>query len=518
MVSQGVGGHEGYSGTPLWKVQQQNAAQREAALQESLAYAAERTKPVPPVNVLAEAVSIGGLSGKRLVRHVLIKCLRKVAQNSRVDLPTSGLFSNQAPIGLYCLFDGQSSAGEAGPAAAEYCARNFYKKVLENLSSLPAGATSDIFVKAALVKTFEDLDKEILEQPDVKDGCGASIALIIGEYLFTAVLGNCDATLCEAENTRQRAVPLGRSQGRCHLPEERARLQRAGGAVIGEGATARVVIAGGTSSVSRSLGDPLWKGVGGGSAVLSCIPEIHSIKLSWAEKHLYLFITAKPLAEALTSQQMVDSAGDFAVQPRAACGELIQKASSMGVAPTDQCTAIQVCFLRGGPYGGEAEETVGGEAPKKKPRLGAAVGAAVETKSARLRHIMVNSQETPTPPVPGQKAEEIRTRVEAEALLRQLLREFKTELEDLRRKHGRLKKPEDLWQKSGLFAKLCKEYSVCPTAQKGGGMCGDLGWVSREAQRKFSREFHDAVSVLRPGDWSDIVPSSSGLHIVQRIA
>merc|ERR1712083_150171 len=115
-------------------------------------------------------------------------------------------------------------------------------------------------------------------------------------------------------------------------------------------------------------------------------------------------------------------------------------------------------------------------------------------------------------PAPGKP---LRTRPEAETLLRTLMKELRAELEELRRKPNASKKPEELALQSERFSKLCKQHSECPTAMKGGGMCGDLGWVSREAQRKLGKEFQEAVAVLKPGDWSDIVNSTDGLHIIQ---
>uniref|UniRef100_A0A7S4QJL5 Peptidylprolyl isomerase n=1 Tax=Alexandrium monilatum TaxID=311494 RepID=A0A7S4QJL5_9DINO len=548
MVSQGVGGHEGYSGTPLWKIQQQHAQQREALLQESLLYVVER-KPIVPPNVLVEAVNLGGAGGKPLARHVLVKCLRKVADRSKIELPSTGLFQNTAPMGLFALFDGQSCAGEPGPAAAEYCARNFHKKVLDNLACLPPTCTSETFVKAALVKSFEDLDKELLEsQPEVKDGCGAAVALLLGEYLFTAVLGACDGVLCEALEGGvgpARPVCLGRNQGRCHLPEERARLQRGGGTVMGEGAATRVCGPAGASAVSRTLGDPGWKVPGDGVPVLSCIPEIQSVKLGWAERHLCLLMATKPVAEAFQAQELVDIAMGFPAQPRAACGEIATKA--MEKDSSSQCTAVEVWLLPGGPDGegggAAAEEEAAGGAnaggsgstgstaaagagaaeapPKKKPKsspTGPPSAGGAEVKSARLRHILVKYQDGPKPVLDaaGRKVV-LRSRQDAEVLLRRLLRELREEFDNLRKRFG-TKKPEELALKSDKFAKLCKAHSECPTAQKGGGMCGDLGWVSREAQQKLGKDFQGGVSVLRPGDWSDIVASLEGLHIIQRIA
>lgn len=539
MVSQGVGGHEGFSGTPLWKIQRQTAAQREAILQESLAYAAERSKPIVPPNVLVEAVNLGGSGGKPLARHVLVKCLRKVADRSKIELPYSGLFQNQAPMGLFALFDGQSCAGEPGPAAAEYCARNFHKKVLENLACLPPTCTSETFVKAALVKSFEDLDKELLEsQPDVKDGCGASVALLLGDYLFTAMLGACDGVLCEVPEGgagAARPVCLGANQGRCHLPEERARLTKSGGTVRGEGAQARVCGPAGASPVSRSLGDPAWKQPGEGMPVLSCMPQIQSVKLGWAERHLCLLLATKPVIEAVHAQDLVDLAMAFPAQPRAACGEIATQAVEKDA--SSHCTAVEVWLLPGGPSGPE-EEAAGGAGtatgstagagaaaeapPKKKPKVGpganAPLGAAA--KSTRLRHILVKCQEGKQPMLDaaGRKVM-LRSRQEAETLLRRLLRELDEELDELRKKAAAtMRKPEEMALMSKRFAKLCKEHSECPTAQKGGGMCGDLGWVAPDAQQRLGGNFQSGVAVLRPGDWSDILSSFEGLHIVQRIA
>jgi len=179
-----------------------------------------------------------------------------------------------------------------------------------------------------------------------------------------------------------------------------------------------------------------------------------------------------------------------------------------------------VWFLPGGNAGGDAEAEGGAlasqdakEPAKKKAKAGGPAQPA-STQSARLRHILVRFQDGPAS-VPGPKKAG-RTRTEAEALLRRLLRELKAELDERRSKQTG--QQSGVMLRSDKFMKLCKEHSECPTAQKGGGMCGDLGWVSRDQQRKLGPGFQEAVSVLRPGDWSDIALSTDGLHIIQRIA
>lgn len=108
------------------------------------------------------------------------------------------------------------------------------------------------------------------------------MGLLVGDVLFTAVLGLCDGLLYEVDG---RVKPLGRTQGRPHL-EEKARLSRAGVTLVGSGEGSQIKREDGQlSPVTRGMGDVAWKRTGG-VPVLSCIPEIQSTKLSWAEKWL----------------------------------------------------------------------------------------------------------------------------------------------------------------------------------------------------------------------------------------
>jgi len=47
-----------------------------------------------------------------------------------------------------------------------------------------------------LQKSLSELDQElVLEQVGIQDGCGASVALLVGDKLFTAVIGSCGILL-----------------------------------------------------------------------------------------------------------------------------------------------------------------------------------------------------------------------------------------------------------------------------------------------------------------------------------
>ncbi|CAK0870319.1 unnamed protein product [Prorocentrum cordatum] len=146
----------------------------------------------------------------------------------------------EAPLALLALFDGQSSADARapGPHAAEWCCRHVHTKLIRNLISLPPNSVNTTFLKAILIKTFEDLDRELLvSQPGIQDGCGAALALLAGDQLLTAVVGRCSAIVVEPGEDGEAVGTgvlhnLGKNQGRCDLPGEQSWLRQHGGVVF----------------------------------------------------------------------------------------------------------------------------------------------------------------------------------------------------------------------------------------------------------------------------------------------
>lgn len=488
-------------------------------------------EPPDAPNVLVDAVSLGGpVDGKQkpLVRHVLVKDLNKIGTRLKLEHPKTGIFGNKAPMGLYALFDGQSCAGDPGPLAAEFCARNFHLKLLERLSRLPPLPADEASVEASLRGTFEDLDRELLaNQLDVKDGCGAAVALLVGDHLFTATLGRCSAVLCQmGEGSNSTAVPLGGGPRQLHA--DVPRLRSAGGKVVEKGTGLRVQHpSGALSQVSRSLGDRMWKSTEGHGArfpLVVCAPEVRGVPLRGVDDCPFLLLVASSVSAALGPQELVDVAAEFQTQPRAACGEVATRALEVraGAAALGQCTAVQVCFLP--PKPGAEEKKKGATRPEpsppaKKAKFTAAPGGG--TQSVRLRHILVKysdgQQQSNEKDAKGSgKKIATRTRQEAEAILRRAINELRKDLRACK------KAPKDATElvnvTSKKFTELCKELSECETARKGGSTCGDMGWVTPEERNLIGGGFKEVVDVLVPGQFSDIAVSDQGLHLVQRIA
>jgi len=515
-----VSSNGGYSGTPLWKLKQQGALPKfnREEEEEAQQQAAQEEENSELLRVQVDAVSLGraeGSSEKPLVRHVIVKDLRKVAARSKVPLPTGGLFENRAPLLLFALFDGQSCAEEAGPYAAEWCSKQLLPKLLRNLSALPTGYENATFVKAIMTKTIDDLDKEILKgQPAINDGCGAAVCLLVGEKLFTSIVGKCEAVLAEAGGPPQRVIytpiSLGANQGRCALPEEQKYLSEQGGVVFqAEGGSTLVSSpSGAVAAVSRSIGDRAWKGPDGGvpgsAKLLRGSPQTQVTELSWAVKHQFLVIASAPVADAVSAADMTTIGAEFLMKPRAAAGEIAGRCAaalaSQAVSP--QSTVVVIYFV-------PKDDRTGPPAAKK---------ARKEAESVRLRHIVVKHRDCGQPFDPVRNRPIMRTREEAEDILRNALRELSLEVKTLKLPVDASKAKLAALQPSPKYVSLCKELSECTTAQKGGGMMGDLGWLSAQELSRFGPAFAETAKALSVGQWSDLAGSEHGIHILQRIA
>lgn len=161
---------------------------------------------------------------------------------------------------LLGVFDGH---GHLGEQVSEHAVSNIPALLGEKLDGLTPGPDRDDAVSATLVEVFTELDASV---PTAGvGGCTASVLLRIGDTLYAANAGDSRSFLVGHDAARNTTTVLYVTrEDKAHLPEERERVERAGGRVyIPEkpGATSRVYFrdsrTGGQVglAMSRSLGD-----------------------------------------------------------------------------------------------------------------------------------------------------------------------------------------------------------------------------------------------------------------------
>ncbi|CAN1301196.1 Probable protein phosphatase 2C 59 [Linum perenne] len=144
-------------------------------------------------------------------------------------------------VGLFGVFD-----GHGGARAAEYVKQNLFS----NLISHPTFISD---TKSAIADAYSHTDSEFLKSENTQNrdaGSTASTAILVGDRLLVANVGDSRAVICRGGN----AIAVSRD----HKPDqtdERQRIEDAGGFVMWAG-TWRV---GGVLAVSRAFGDRMLK-------------------------------------------------------------------------------------------------------------------------------------------------------------------------------------------------------------------------------------------------------------------
>nr|KJB65930.1 hypothetical protein B456_010G120600 [Gossypium raimondii] len=144
-------------------------------------------------------------------------------------------------VGLFGVFD-----GHGGARAAEYVKQNLFSNLIRHPKFI-----SD--TKSAIADAYNHTDSEFLKSENNQNrdaGSTASTAILVGDRLLVANVGDSRAVICRGGN----AFAVSRD----HKPDqsdERQRIEDAGGFVMWAG-TWRV---GGVLAVSRAFGDRLLK-------------------------------------------------------------------------------------------------------------------------------------------------------------------------------------------------------------------------------------------------------------------
>ncbi|KAI5393637.1 putative protein phosphatase 2C 59 [Lathyrus oleraceus] len=231
-------------------------------------------------------------------------------------------------VGLFGVFD-----GHGGARAAEYVKQNLFS----NLISHPKFISD---TKSAIADAYTHTDSEFLKSENNQNrdaGSTASTAILVGDRLLVANVGDSRAVICRGGN----AIAVSRD----HKPDqtdERQRIEDAGGFVMWAGniihrlnqslpGTWRV---GGVLAVSRAFGDRLLK------QYVVADPEIQEEKVDSSLE--FLILASDGLWDVVSNEEavaMIKPIEDAEVAAKRLMKEAYQRGSS------DNITCVVVRFL-----------------------------------------------------------------------------------------------------------------------------------------------------------------------------
>ncbi|XP_062232272.1 probable protein phosphatase 2C 52 isoform X2 [Phragmites australis] len=248
---------------------------------------------------------------------------KRASMEDFYDIKSSKVDDKQ--IDLFGIFD-----GHGGSRAAEYLKEHLF----ENLMKHPEFMTD---TKLAISETYKKTDLEFLDaerNSHRDDGSTASTAVLVGDHLYVANVGDSRAVISKAG----KAIALSED----HKPnrsDERKRIESAGGIVMWAG-TWRV---GGVLAMSRAFGNRLLK------QFVIADPEIQEQEIN--DELEFLIIASDGLWDVVPNEDAV-SLVKMEEEPEAAARKLTETAFSRG--SSDNITCIVVKFQR---------DKMGGDSP-----------------------------------------------------------------------------------------------------------------------------------------------------------
>lgn len=184
---------------------------------------------------------------------------------------------------------------------------------------------------------------------------------------------------------------------------------------------------------------------------------------------------------ALPSQRLLSVASRFKNHPKAAamkwCADADSSASSVG--------AVCICF-----EGAKREgDTASGPAAKRQKAASGQLAGTIF-----LRHILFRHKQLRGNDPAARRIGAAGSPLEAEAAALAAL--------------------EKVMAQPATFPKLCRELSDCHTAEQAGQLCGHLGWVGRG---ELEAALEEAAFACQPNEFGDVVTTSRGVHVIQRL-
>ncbi|TYI17063.1 hypothetical protein ES332_A08G299000v1 [Gossypium tomentosum] len=214
-------------------------------------------------------------------------------------------------VGLFGVFD-----GHGGARAAEYVKQNLFSNLIRHPKFI-----SD--TKSAIADAYSHTDSEFLKSENNQNrdaGSTASTAILVGDRLLVANVGDSRAVICRGGNDQT---------------DERQRIEDAGGFVMWAG-TWRV---GGVLAVSRAFGDRLLK------QYVVADPEIQEEKIDSSLE--FLILASDGLWDVVSNEEAVAMIKPIQ-DPEQAAKRLMQEACQRGSADNITCVVVRFMANQGG--------------------------------------------------------------------------------------------------------------------------------------------------------------------------
>ncbi|CAA7408669.1 unnamed protein product [Spirodela intermedia] len=219
-------------------------------------------------------------------------------------------------VSLFGVFD-----GHGGAYAAEYLKEHLF----ENLVKHPQFITD---TKLAISETYQKTDSNFLdsERNTLRDdGSTASTAVLVGNHLYVANVGDSRAVISKAG----KAIALS-DDHKPNRSDERKRIEDAGGVVMWAG-TWRV---GGVLAMSRAFGNRLLK------QFVVAEPEIQELEI--IDDLEFLVLASDGLWDVVPNEDAVSVAREEE-DPEAAARRLTETAFARGSADNITCIVVRFC-------------------------------------------------------------------------------------------------------------------------------------------------------------------------------
>jgi len=106
---------------------------------------------------------------------------------------------------MYALYEGHRGSS-SGNVCTDFCSKHLHGKLLPKLASF-RGFWEDERLTTAMRESFEELDVSFREKhPEAKEGCCSAVALVTGNRLVVASLGDISCVLCHRSGEVVRLV------------------------------------------------------------------------------------------------------------------------------------------------------------------------------------------------------------------------------------------------------------------------------------------------------------------------